>query len=147
MDNLAKDNAKEHIICVDYEEGILTALRQQLGARAFDPLDMVESILTEEGLAPAVESGFSRAVFVARGRVVDTRTLPPGAGAALEVHAGIAACRAAEPSVAPEDAEEAIVEIGAGPEEIASLDSPAGDEDEGGFGGRGYVSLFSSHTL
>ena len=34
MENLA--NGKEHIICVDDEEGILTALRQQLGARFGD---------------------------------------------------------------------------------------------------------------
>ena len=32
---------------------------------------------------------------------------------------------------ASEDAEESIVEIGSGPEEIAPLDGSAGDEDEG----------------
>src|ERR1700730_14213990 len=36
LETLVKNNAKEHIICVDDEEGILTALRQQLGARFGD---------------------------------------------------------------------------------------------------------------
>jgi diguanylate cyclase (GGDEF)-like protein len=59
LDTLAKDNngnGKEHIICVDDEEGILTALRQQLGARfgdeclievaqsAKDALELVEEL-------------------------------------------------------------------------------------------------------
>ena len=61
LENLAKhDNGgvqKEHIICVDDEEGILTALRQQLGARfgdeceievaqsAKDALELVEELI------------------------------------------------------------------------------------------------------
>jgi DNA polymerase-3 subunit epsilon len=44
-------------------------------------------------LVPAGEPGFVRAVFVAGGRVVAERTLPPGGGAALEVEAGLAATR------------------------------------------------------
>ncbi|HEX4462603.1 MAG TPA: diguanylate cyclase [Polyangia bacterium] len=41
MENLAKDGVqKEHIICVDDEEGILTALRQQLGARFGDECEI-----------------------------------------------------------------------------------------------------------
>jgi hypothetical protein len=48
-------------------------------------------------------------VFVARGRVAAARTLPPGAGAALEVRAGLAAARAAEPSESAEDAEELLL--------------------------------------
>jgi hypothetical protein len=57
-------------------------------------------------LVPATEPGFTRAVFVARGRVAAAHALPPGAGATLGVRAGIAAARAAELSLAPEDAEE-----------------------------------------
>ena len=41
-------------------------------------------------LVPALEPGFVRALFVARGRICATRTLPPGAGARLEVDAGLA---------------------------------------------------------
>jgi len=44
-------------------------------------------------LAPALEPGYVRAVFVADGHVADERTLPPGGGAALEVEAGLAATR------------------------------------------------------
>jgi DNA polymerase III epsilon subunit family exonuclease len=50
-------------------------------------------------LAPAGEAGHVRAIFVAAGRVVAERTLPPGGGAALEVEAGLASVRrASEPS-------------------------------------------------
>jgi DNA polymerase III subunit epsilon len=42
-------------------------------------------------LVPAQEPGFARALFVARGRICAMRTLPPGAGARLEVDAGLAA--------------------------------------------------------
>jgi hypothetical protein len=43
-----------------------------------------------------------------------------------------------------QDAEEEEVEVGSGLEQESSLDSPAGDGDEGvGFG---YAAKFSSHT-
>jgi DNA polymerase-3 subunit epsilon len=42
-------------------------------------------------LVPAAEAGFTRAIFVAGGRVAAVRTLPRGAGAQLEVEAGLAA--------------------------------------------------------
>jgi DNA polymerase-3 subunit epsilon len=60
-------------------------------------------------LAPALEPGFRRAFFVANGRVAAVRTLPPGGGAQLELAAGLAAARAAEPSYAPELADELLV--------------------------------------
>jgi DNA polymerase-3 subunit epsilon len=44
-------------------------------------------------LAPAVEEGMRRAFFVAGGRIQAVRTVPPGAGAALELAAGAAAAR------------------------------------------------------
>jgi DNA polymerase III epsilon subunit family exonuclease len=44
-------------------------------------------------LVPAGEAGYTRAFFVAGGRVAAERTLPPGGGAALEVEAGLAAAR------------------------------------------------------
>ncbi len=44
-------------------------------------------------LAPAGDPGYVRAFFVAGGRVVAERTLPPGGAAALEVEAGLAAAR------------------------------------------------------
>jgi DNA polymerase-3 subunit epsilon len=45
-------------------------------------------------LAPAVEPGMRRAFFLSGGRIQAVRTLPPGAGAALELEAGVAAARA-----------------------------------------------------
>jgi DNA polymerase III subunit epsilon len=66
-------------------------------------------------VAPAVEHGWRRGVFVAAGRVVAVRTLPPGGGARLEVELGIAAARdalAVGPSYAPEDADDLLVVLG-----------------------------------
>jgi DNA polymerase III epsilon subunit family exonuclease len=44
-------------------------------------------------LVPSVERGFVRALFVANGRVAADRTVPLGAGARVEVEAGLAAAR------------------------------------------------------
>jgi DNA polymerase-3 subunit epsilon len=46
-------------------------------------------------LLPAEERSYVRAVFVAGGHVAAERMLPPGAGAALEIEAGLAATRRA----------------------------------------------------
>jgi DNA polymerase-3 subunit epsilon len=46
-------------------------------------------------VAPAVEEGFRRVVFVAGGRIAAARTVPPGGGALLELQAGLAAAAAA----------------------------------------------------
>ena len=97
--------------CLRYEDA--ARLRDRIGAleavvrelAALERLRSAELCL----LVPAAESGFARAVFVAGGQVADARTLPPGAGAVLEVRAGIAAARAAEPSLAPECAEELLL--------------------------------------
>ncbi len=56
-------------------------------------------------LAPARRPGFVRAVFVAHGRVVATRSVPRGGGARIEIEAGLAAVAVAEPSLAAEDAD------------------------------------------
>ncbi len=77
-------------------------------ARAIAVLDRLRS-LELCVIAPAVEPGFRRAFFVARGRVAAVRTLPPGGGARLELQAGLAAARAAEPSYDPELADELLV--------------------------------------
>jgi DNA polymerase III subunit epsilon len=45
-------------------------------------------------LAPAVEPGMQRAFFLAAGRIQAVRTVPPGAGAAIELGAGVAAAQA-----------------------------------------------------
>ncbi len=78
-------------------------------------------------LAPARESGFRRAFFVAQGRIAAVRTVPEGPAGRLEVEAGLAEAARAERSFAPEDADELLVVSGflrrPGPElRIVSLD-------------------------
>jgi DNA polymerase III epsilon subunit family exonuclease len=60
-------------------------------------------------LAPALEPGFRRAVFVAGGRVVAVRSLPRGGGARHEALAGLGLAAAAERSLRPEDADELLL--------------------------------------
>jgi len=79
-------------------------------------------------LAPAREPGYRRAFFVAGGRLAAARTVPTGAAGRLEVEAGIAEAARAEPSFAPEHADELLVVSGflrrPGPElRIVSLDA------------------------
>lgn len=79
-------------------------------------------------LAPAREPGFRRAYFVAGGRVAVVRTVPDGPAGRLEVEAGLAQSALAEPSCAPEHADELLVVSGflrrPGPElQIVSLDA------------------------
>jgi DNA polymerase-3 subunit epsilon len=97
------------------------SLRYEDAARLRDRIAALESVVRDLAalerlrqvelclLAPAAEEGFRRAFFVARGRVVDVRSVPAGAGAAIELEAGIAAASAAEPSFAPEDADELLL--------------------------------------
>jgi DNA polymerase-3 subunit epsilon len=78
-------------------------------------------------LAPARESGFRRAFFVAQGRIAAVRTVPDGPAGRIEVEAGLAEAARAEPSFAPEDADDLLVVSGflrrPGPElRIVSLD-------------------------
>ena len=72
-------------------------LRDRIAAleRVCRELDRLERLRTLECclLTPAAEDGYVAAVFVARGRIAAERTLPSGGGAALEVEAGLAACR------------------------------------------------------
>jgi DNA polymerase III subunit epsilon len=79
-------------------------------------------------LAPAREPGFRRAFFVAGGRLAAVRTVPLGAAGRLELEAGIAQVDHAEPSYAPEHADELFVVASflkrPGPElRIVSLDA------------------------
>jgi DNA polymerase III subunit epsilon len=60
-------------------------------------------------LAPAIDAGYQRAFFVAAGRIADVRTLPPGGGAHIEIDAGLAAARAAVPSLAAEEVDELLL--------------------------------------
>ena len=80
-------------------------------------------------LAPAREQSFRRAFFVVGGRV-SARTLAHGLAGKLEVESGLAEAALAEPSLAPEDADELLVVSGflrrPGPElRVVSLDPAA----------------------
>jgi hypothetical protein len=59
-------------------------------------------------LAPAAYDGYARAFFVAAGRVAAERTLLPGPAGRVEVEAALAECARAEPSLAPEHADELL---------------------------------------
>jgi DNA polymerase-3 subunit epsilon len=98
-----------------------SALRFEDAARLRDRIDALEEAVRSlrelervRGLrvcvlAPALEPGFRRAVFVAGGRVTAVRSLPPGAGAQLEVLAGLGASAPVAASLAPEDADEVLL--------------------------------------
>ncbi len=59
------------------------------------------------------EPGWQKAFFVCAGSVCAVRALPPGAGAKLEVGAGLALCQAArgqnEEPLSPEQAEDLLL--------------------------------------
>ena len=97
------------------------SLRYEDAGRMRDRVEALERVVAElrrlERLrrascclvAPAVDPGFTRAVFVCGGRVAAVRSLPPGAGARLEVEAGLALCRHGGPSLEPEAADELLL--------------------------------------
>jgi UvrB/uvrC motif len=84
------------------------SLRYEEAARLRDRIEALEHIIERLCrldrlprlelclIAPAIEPGWQKAFFVSGGAVHAVRSLPPGAGANLEVEAGIAACRRAE---------------------------------------------------
>jgi DNA polymerase III subunit epsilon len=89
-------------------------LRYEEAARLRDRLEALEHVVERLRrlkrlrslelclIAPAVEPGWRRAFFICGGRVCAVRSLPPGAGARLEIGAGIALSRAAgEPEAEP----------------------------------------------
>ena len=94
--------------CLRFEDA--ARLRDRLEAlesavartRTLERLCALETVL----VAPGVEPGFQRAFFVLGGRVAAVRTLPPGAGAQLELRAGWAEARRSDQ---PEDAEQLLL--------------------------------------
>ncbi len=100
--------------CLRYEDA--ARLRDRIAALEVVVRDLaaLERLRSAELclLAPALEPGFRRAFFVAGGRVAAVRTVPGVGDARLELEAGRAEARAAEMSVAPEDADELLL-IGA----------------------------------
>jgi DNA polymerase III epsilon subunit family exonuclease len=82
-------------------------LRYEEAARLRDRIEALEHVVDRLGwlervrraelclIAPGTEPGWQKAFFVCGGSVCAVRNLPPGAGARLEVGAGLAVCRAA----------------------------------------------------
>jgi DNA polymerase III epsilon subunit family exonuclease len=120
-------------------------LRYEEAARLRDRLEALEQVLERlRGLerlrrlelcliAPAVEPGWQKAFFVCGGGVCAVRSLPPGAGARLEIEAGLAVCRAArgraEDTLTPDQAEDLMLLDGfvrRPPPELALLPLDAG---------------------
>jgi hypothetical protein len=96
-----------------YEEAARLRDRLEALERVIDRLRRLEELRELEAclIAPAVEPGWRKGFFVAGGEVRAVRSLPPGAGARLELAAGAAACvRPAERDpLTPEQAEELLL--------------------------------------
>src|SRR6266540_1075544 len=100
--------------CLRYEDA--ARLRDRIAAleRVIRELRLLRRMRAFQGclVAPGARDGHRRAFFVAAGRVCAVRTLPTGAGAALEVEAGLAQARAAfaeSVSLEPEAADELLL--------------------------------------
>jgi DNA polymerase III subunit epsilon len=98
-----------------YEEAARLRDRIEALERVVDRLQRLERLRRLELclVAPAVEPGWRKAFFVSGGGVCAVRSLPPGAGARLEIGAGLALCRAAREQAAetltPEQAEDLML--------------------------------------
>ena len=101
------------------------SLRYEEAARLRDRIEALEHVIERVRrlerlrslelclVAPALEAGWQKAFFVFGGGVCAVRLLPPGAGARLEIEAGLALCRAAcelvEKTLTPEQAEDLLL--------------------------------------
>jgi len=100
-------------------------LRYEEAARLRDRIEALERVLERlrrlermRGLelcliAPALRPGWWRAFFVCAGKVCAVRSLAPGAGARLEIGAGLTLCRlarqASDPTLTPAQAEDLLL--------------------------------------
>src|SRR5262249_38062856 len=87
-------------------------LRYEEAARLRDRIEALEQVVERlrrlerpRGLGlclipPAAKPGWRKAFFVCAGRACATRSLPPGAGARLEINAGLTLCRLARENAA-----------------------------------------------
>jgi DNA polymerase-3 subunit epsilon len=97
-----------------YEEAARLRDRIEALERVVERLRRLERLRRRELclVAPSVEAGWRTAFFVSGGRVCAVRPLPPGAGASVEVEAGLALCRASpveEGPLTPEQAEDLLL--------------------------------------
>jgi DNA polymerase-3 subunit epsilon len=97
-----------------YEEAARLRDRIEALEHVVDRLRRLEALRCRDLclLTPAAEPGWHRAFFVSGGAVRAIRSLPPGAGARLEIEAGLALCRTAQAStepLTPEQAEDVLL--------------------------------------
>ena len=98
-----------------YEEAARLRDRVEALEQIVDRLSSLERLRKLEVclIAPMTEPGWQKAFFVCAGSVCAVRALPPGAGAGLEVGAGLAlcqsACSAAEEALTPEQSEDLLL--------------------------------------
>jgi len=96
-----------------YEEAARLRDRLEALERVIDRLARLAELRELEAclIAPAVEQGWRKAFFVAGGEVRAVRSLPPGAGARVELATGAAACTspAEREPLTPEQAEELLL--------------------------------------
>jgi UvrB/uvrC motif len=100
------------------------SMRYEEAARLRDRIEALEQVLERlrrlerlRGLelcliAPGIEPSWRKAFFVCGGGVRAVRSLPPGAGARLEIEAGLALCRAAREgggALTPDQAEDLLL--------------------------------------
>jgi DNA polymerase-3 subunit epsilon len=101
------------------------SLRYEEAARLRDRIEALEHVVERLSrlerlrqvqlclLAPGTDPGWLKAFFVSGGIVRAARSLPPGAGARLEIEAGVALCRTApsrpEDPLAPDEAEDLLL--------------------------------------
>ena len=113
-----------------YEEA--ARLRDRIDAldHVVERLRRLEQLRTLERclIVPALEPGCEKGFFICGGRICAVRSLPPGAGASLEIDAGLALCQAARANAAgpftPEQAEDLLLIDGfvrRPPPELAAL--------------------------
>ena len=101
--------------CLRYEEAARLRDRIEALEHVLDRLRRLERLRALEAclIAPAVDPGWRKAFFVCGGEVCAVRPLPPGAGAGLEVDAGLALCRTARErtgdTLAPHQAEDLLL--------------------------------------
>jgi hypothetical protein len=105
--------------------GLADSLRYEEAARLRDRIEALEHVVDRLRrlerlrsleaclIAPMTEPGWQKAFFVCAGSVCAVRALPPGAGARLEVGAGLALCQsargAAQEALTPAQAEDLLL--------------------------------------
>jgi DNA polymerase III subunit epsilon len=98
-----------------YEEAARLRDRIEALEHVLDRLCRLEQVHTMEVcfIAPALEPGWQKAFFVSGGALCAIRSLPPGAGARLEIETGLALCRIARKrareALMPEQAEDLLL--------------------------------------